>query len=97
MWEKIDDDDAPTWRCGTVGEDWHANDVTVPCLPYDFGYGLANAADANFTLSTNLPDGENRNASTGTHPTICDPRRPLTAPASSRPSPASTSTRRIRR
>jgi microsomal dipeptidase-like Zn-dependent dipeptidase len=73
MWEKIDDDDAPTWRCGTVGEDWHADDVTVPCLSYDFGYGLANAGDANFLLGTSLPDGEETgNASTGTHATICD-------------------------
>lgn len=73
MWEKIDDDDAPTWRCGTVGEDWHAEDVSVPCLSYDFGYGLANAADANFLLSTNLPNGtETGNASTGTHASICD-------------------------
>jgi microsomal dipeptidase-like Zn-dependent dipeptidase len=73
MWEKIDDDDAPTWRCGTVGEDWHADDVTVPCLSYDFGYGLANAAHANFSLSTNLPNGEETgNAFTGTHATICD-------------------------
>ena len=73
MWEKIDDDDAPTWRCGTVGEDWHAHDVTVPCLSYNFGYGLANATDANFTLSTSLPDGEETgNASTSTNPTICD-------------------------
>lgn len=29
MWEKVDDDDAPTVRCGTVGEEWHADDVTV--------------------------------------------------------------------
>ena len=73
MWEKVDDDDAPTVRCGTVGEAWHADDVTVPCLSFDFGWGLANAADANFSLSTSVPNGtETGDAATGTHATICD-------------------------
>lgn len=73
MWERTDDHEAPTVRCGTVGEDWHADDVTVPCLAFDFGWGLQNSADANFTLSTNLPAGmETGNASTGTHAAICD-------------------------
>ena len=31
--------------------------MTVPCLAFDFGWGLANSADANFSLSTNLPVG----------------------------------------
>jgi microsomal dipeptidase-like Zn-dependent dipeptidase len=73
MWEKVDDDEAPTVRCGTVGEGWHDADVTVPCLSFDFGWGLADAADANFSLSTSVPDGtETGDASTGTHATICD-------------------------
>jgi hypothetical protein len=73
MWEKVDDDDAPTVRCGTVGEEWHAADVTVPCLSFDFGWGLADASDAAFSLSTSVLDGtETGNATTGTHATICD-------------------------
>ena len=73
MWEKVDDVEPPTVRCGTVGEDWHADDVTVPCLAFDFGWGLQHSADANFTLSTNLPVGmETGNAATGTHDPICD-------------------------
>lgn len=73
MWEKVDDEEAPIWRCGTVGEDWHAGDVTVPCLSYDFGWGLENGADANFSLVTSVPDGtETGNATTNTHATICD-------------------------
>ena len=73
MWEKVDDDDTPTVRCGTVGEEWHAANVTVPCIAYDFGYGLANAADANFALSTTVAEGaETGDASTGTHAAVCD-------------------------
>jgi microsomal dipeptidase-like Zn-dependent dipeptidase len=73
MWEKVNDSEAPEVRCGTVGEDWHADDVTVPCLSFDIGWGLDNAGDANFTLSTNVPEGtETGNASTATHAAICD-------------------------
>jgi microsomal dipeptidase-like Zn-dependent dipeptidase len=73
MWEKVDDDQAPTVRCGTVGEDWHADDVSVPCIAFDTGWDLANPADASFTLSTSVADGtETDNAFTGTHAAICD-------------------------
>jgi microsomal dipeptidase-like Zn-dependent dipeptidase len=73
MWEKVDDDDDPTVRCGTVGEEWHADDVTVPCLSFDLGWGLQNAGDAAFSLMTAVPEGsETGNAITGTHPPICD-------------------------
>jgi len=73
MWEKVDDHEAPTVRCGTVGEDWHAADVSVPCLAFDIGWDLQHPADANFLLATNVPDGtETGNAATGTHPPICD-------------------------
>ena len=73
MWEKVDDDEGPTVRCGTVGEAWHDEDVTVPCLAFDFGWGLAEPSDANFSLSTSVPHGtETDNAFTGTHSVICD-------------------------
>jgi microsomal dipeptidase-like Zn-dependent dipeptidase len=73
MWEKVNDEEAPEVRCGTVGNDWHDEDVTVPCLAFDIGWGLDNAADANFSLSTGVPDGtETADASTGTHAAVCD-------------------------
>jgi microsomal dipeptidase-like Zn-dependent dipeptidase len=73
MWEKIDDDQAPTVRCGSVGEDWHADDVSVPCIAFDFGWGLATAGDASFSLSTSVPAGaETGDATTATHAAICD-------------------------
>ena len=73
MWEKVDDNEAPTVRCGTVGADWHASDVTVPCIAFDTGWGLQKAADASFSVATAVVDGvETSNASTGTHPDVCD-------------------------
>ena len=73
MWEKANDSEAPEVRCGTVGEEWHADDVDVPCLSFDIGWGLQNSGDAEFILSTNVPEGtETGNASTGTHAPICD-------------------------
>ena len=73
MWEKVDDVDPPIVQCGTVGTTWHGANVSVPCNAYDPGWGLQHASDANFTLSTTVPDGvETASASTGTHPAICD-------------------------
>jgi microsomal dipeptidase-like Zn-dependent dipeptidase len=73
MWEKIGDLTPPTVQCGTVGDDWHADDVSVPCNAYDTGWGMKNAADASFTLTTAVALGvETDNASTGTHAEICD-------------------------
>lgn len=73
MWEKIDDVTAPTVQCGTVGEEWHAADVSVPCNAYDLGWGLKIASEANFLLTTAVAPGtETGNASTGTHAAICD-------------------------
>ena len=72
MWEKVDDDCADG-AVRQVGEEWHADDVTVPCLSFDLGWGLQNAGDANFSLSTAVPEGsETGNAATGTHAPICD-------------------------
>ena len=80
MWEKISDDDAPTVNCGTVGEEWHAADVSVPCNAFDTGWGLQNATDASFVLTTAVaPGSETGNASTGTHAGICDADSQCTA------------------
>jgi len=73
MWEKIDDKTPPTVRCGTVGDDWHDADVSVPCIAFDTGFDLANAGDASFSLATNVAAGsETDDAATATHPAICD-------------------------
>jgi microsomal dipeptidase-like Zn-dependent dipeptidase len=73
MWEKVDDVDAPTVRCGTVGGAWHANDVTIPCVAFDTGWGLKNPADASFSISTSVASGsETDSAVTGTHADVCD-------------------------
>jgi hypothetical protein len=77
MWERVDDEQAPTVRCGTVGLDWHAADVTVPCIAFDPGWGLEHPADASFSLSTSVAVGsETNDASTGTHADVCDLDRP---------------------
>ena len=80
MWEKANDSEAPEVRCGSVGDEWHAQNVSVPCLSFDIGWGLENAADANFSLSTTVPDGEETaDASTGSHDAICDTDNTCTA------------------
>ena len=53
---------------------WHATDVTVSCKGSDQtnGSGLANSADANFSVSTSVPSGtETASAATGSH-SVCD-------------------------
>jgi len=62
----------PTWSCGSPDGQWHANDVQIACTASDGGSGLANQADANFAISTNIPPGtETANAVAGPH-TLCD-------------------------
>jgi hypothetical protein len=66
------DNSAPTVNC-TVPDltIWYATDVQVPCTASDAS-GLANAADASFTLSTNVAAGtETANALTNTR-NVCD-------------------------
>ncbi|HJQ35478.1 MAG TPA: PxKF domain-containing protein [Pyrinomonadaceae bacterium] len=67
---------APAINCGTADGVWHNADVNIACTAADDGgqqkAGLANPADASFSLSTNVPAGtEDANASTGTHQ-VCD-------------------------
>ncbi len=62
----------PTVSCDPADVVWHAANVSIACTASDGGSGLANPADANFTLSTSVPDGtETATASTGTH-TVAD-------------------------
>ena len=47
--------------------------MSVPCLAFDDGYGLADDGDASFLLSTGVSAGsETDDATTVTHVAICD-------------------------
>jgi hypothetical protein len=66
------DQTAPSISCGSADGVWHAQDVGIACTASDTGSGLANPADASFSLSTNVATGtETATASTGTHQ-VCD-------------------------
>ncbi|MDP9476219.1 MAG: thrombospondin type 3 repeat-containing protein [Actinomycetota bacterium] len=58
---------APVANCESAPSAWSAADVSINCQPTDAVSGLANAAaDGDFNLSTNVPNGtETSNASTG--------------------------------
>lgn len=59
------DKKAPVVSCGIADGGWHGDNVEIGCTAEDNGSGLANAADARFTLSTTVPDGvEDDDAST---------------------------------
>jgi len=61
----------PVVRCDAPDTSWHAANQTVGCTASDDGTGLAQAADASFTLSTNVADGtETANATTTRQ--VCD-------------------------
>src|SRR5207244_9652972 len=62
----------PTITCGSPDGNWHASNVSIPCTANDSGSGLANPADASFSLSTSVPAGsEDANASTDSRQ-VCD-------------------------
>lgn len=66
------DSTPPTVQCGSADADWHADNVSIPCTARDGGSGLANPADASFSLSTSVAAGAaNGNASTGSR-SVCD-------------------------
>jgi len=58
--------------CGGPDGLWHASDVSIACTASDALSGLANPADASFSLSTSVSPGtETSNAATGTL-SVCD-------------------------
>jgi hypothetical protein len=62
----------PTVACGQADGLWHPVDVEVACTASDASSGLADAADAAFTLGTAVSAGvETAYAATGTR-TVCD-------------------------
>jgi microsomal dipeptidase-like Zn-dependent dipeptidase len=59
------DKSMPNVTCATPDGAWHATDVQLPCTAGDLVSGLAQSADASFTLATSVPAGtETANAST---------------------------------
>ncbi len=62
----------PSISCASPDGSWHNTNVTFACTATDAGSGLANPADASFTLTTDVPTGtETANAVTGSR-TVCD-------------------------
>jgi hypothetical protein len=60
------DKKAPGFSCDSPDTAWHGADVSLNCTSSDGGSGLANAGDASFSLSTNVPAGtETATAQTG--------------------------------
>ncbi len=67
-----DDTTAPVVSCGSADGVWHAGDVSIDCTAQDDGSGLADPADAAFSLSTSVPAGtEDGDVSTG-YRVVCD-------------------------
>ena len=63
---------APVITCGKADGLWHAVNISITCTAVDGGSGLANPADASFTLSTSVAAGaETADAATGTR-SVCD-------------------------
>ena len=66
--DKVD----PVVSCAAADGLWHATDVTIGCTASDALSGLADPADASFSLATSMPaETETSNACTGTH-TVLD-------------------------
>jgi probable HAF family extracellular repeat protein len=72
LWRISEDATPPTTQCGSADGNWHASDVSISCSASDSGSGLANPADASFSLTTSVAaNTETPNASTGTRQ-VCD-------------------------
>jgi hypothetical protein len=68
---EVRDSRPPVIDCTAVPSTWQAANVTIECTASDSS-GLANAADASFTLSTSIDPGvETANATTPSR-TVCD-------------------------
>src|SRR5579875_2785190 len=66
------DTTAPSVSCSSADGSWHAVNVSIACTAQDSASGLANASDANFSLSTAVADGtSDADAATGSR-SVCD-------------------------
>ena len=62
----------PEIECGTADGLWHEEDLSISCTASDDGVGLADPADASFTLTTNVSEGtETADAPTDSRE-VCD-------------------------
>jgi hypothetical protein len=67
-----DDMSAPVIACAAPDGAWHADNVSLACTASDSGTGLANPADASFSLFTSVAAGaEDANAATNSR-VVCD-------------------------
>jgi hypothetical protein len=70
--EAAGDADAPVVACGSADGASHSANVSIGCTAHDDGSGLADLADAAFSLSTSVAAGtEDGNAATGSRQ-VCD-------------------------
>jgi probable HAF family extracellular repeat protein len=68
----VTDPQSPTVACAVTDGVWHAGNVSLACTAGDTGSGLFNAADASFSLMTNIGDGlETTSAQTNSRQ-VCD-------------------------
>ena len=69
---QVSDTSPPEVTCPAPDSAWHTINVSLTCTASDSGSGLADPADASFTLSTAVPTGsEDANASTNSRQ-VCD-------------------------
>jgi hypothetical protein len=52
------DGTAPTVDCDDADGSWHSDNVSIACTASDDGSGLADTADASFSLSTSVAEGD---------------------------------------
>jgi endonuclease G len=70
--DACEDRTAPAIACGAADGAWHATNVALACSASDAGTGLANPADASFSLVTSVGAGtETANGSTDSR-VVCD-------------------------
>jgi hypothetical protein len=64
----------PTVSCKSADGLWHANDVGISCVASDIPLlsGLANPADASFSLVTSVPVGTETNNALTNNRSVCD-------------------------
>lgn len=74
MWELAEDTTPPSIQCGSADGNWHPGNVSVTCTASDAVAGLADTADASFTLSTQVPDGSETGSALTDSRTVCDAR-----------------------
>ena len=62
----------PAIACGSADGQWHLGNVTIACTASDNGSGLADPADASFSLSTSVPANEETASAKTNSRQVCD-------------------------